>query len=171
MNGAGGGGSSPSGAWVRVHLVPGFGSTCCRGTSPPGAVVRTTYCRGSSPPAAGDSSPPTAGFRGHLLPGFGATYCRGFESTYCRGSGATYCRGSSPPTAGVRVHLLPEFGGHLLPGFESTCCRGSSPPTALRNLGYFVQSTLPMFFGRDTFGHFYLVSMPGNVRDQKQGNG
>ena len=95
-----------------IHLLLGFQSTYCWGSSPPTARVRVNLCRVSSPHAAGvrvhlllgfkstcwDSSPPAAGVQVHLLPGFKSTCCWG----------------SSPPTAGVQVHLLP--------GFESTCC-------------------------------------------------
>ena len=51
--------------------------------------------------------------------------------------------------------------------------RGSKPPPPFRRLGNFVHSTLPVSFGRDskTFSPFYVVSVPGEVKDPTQGNG
>ena len=97
-------GSSPPTAGVQVHLLPGFESTCAGVQVHMLLGFESTYCWASSP---------HAGIRVHLLPGFKSTYCRG----------------SSPPAAGVRVHLLPEF--------KSTYCRGSSPPAAVSKLGQF----------------------------------
>ena len=51
--------------------------------------------------------------------------------------------------------------------------RGSIPPPLFQSLGNFVHPTLPVSFERDckTFRPFYLVSMPGEVKDPPQGNG
>ena len=44
--------------------------------------------------------------------------------------------------------------------------RGSKPPPLFRSLGNFVHPTLPVPFRIDSrsFGPFYLVSMPGEVK-------
>ena len=51
------------------------------------------------------------------------------------------------------------------PGFKS--------PPSFRSLGNFVYPTLPVSFGRDSkaVGPFYLVSMPGEIKDPTQGAG
>ena len=50
---------------------------------------------------------------------------------------------------------------------------GSRPPLPFQSLGNFVYPTLPASFGRDNkaVGPFYLVSVPGEVKDPTQGNG
>ena len=51
---------------------------------------------------------------------------------------------------------------------------GSKPLAAVSELGSFIHFTLPVSFGRETLkavGPFYVVSMPGEVKDHTQGNG
>ena len=65
-------------------------------------------------------------------------------------------------------------GGHVVGRWAlSRRDQGSKPPPPFRRLGNFVHSTLPVSFKRDskTFSHFYLMSVPGEVKDFTQGNG
>ena len=73
-----------------------------------------------------------------------------------------------------QMYSQKECGGHVVErrafGRRN---QGSKPLPPFRRLGNFVHSTLPVSFRRDskTFSPFYLVSVPGEVKDLTQGNG